>query len=387
MGVILPKPILSKVVDRVGSEIISAGCCCINGYRNTMEDAHVMDVEKHGRMVFGVFDGHSNDKCSNYVAEHLRGKLHALPPLFTDAQLEKVCIEIDEQFLEDVGEGGTTATFCMVEYDPSTNKYSLVIANVGDSRTIVARDGKVAFATTDHKPSNAEEKARIERCGGSVRMNRVDGDLAVSRAFGDGPFKRVAANDLRNQKVIAVPDITRLALNIGDVIVIACDGVFEGNFVNEEVVSLVFSELDAKVLDLGVVSAKVCDMAVRRGSKDNISCMVVQLQPGVQHAATFGHKSFVPGPPYPKTHEASRTAYARMAALAGYSLADALQMRFDLLQSLSRNTMSQLPPIQQLAFSMSDEIDLESERIFFGQGPVPGNEKSFFESLANGGGH
>lgn len=383
MGVILPKPILSKVVDRAGTDLVVCGCCCINGYRNTMEDAHIIQTNPE-RMLFGIFDGHSNDKCSNYIAEHLPRKLNGLPAGFTDAQLEKCCVDIDDQFLEDVGDGGTTGTFSIIEYDAINKKFHVVIANVGDSRTLVARDEKLIFATQDHKPQNQDERARIERCGGTVRMNRVDGDLAVSRAFGDGVFKRFKDGDLRNQKVIAVPDITRLECFPGDVIIVACDGVFEGSFTNEEVVQCVYSFLPAPSGDYGVIGARVVDQAVRRGSKDNISCMVVHFADGTTHVSAHGASSFVPGAPFPKTHEASRTAYSRMAQLAGVTLAEALQMRYELYQAMVTKTLSQLPAIQQVAFDMCDEVDFESERLFFGNGPTPGNEKAFFAALAEG---
>ena len=44
--------------------------------------------------------------------------------------------------------------------------------------------------TTDHKPDHPGEKSRIERCGGTVELAeggvaRVNGNLAVSRGFGD----------------------------------------------------------------------------------------------------------------------------------------------------------------------------------------------------------
>ena len=47
-----------------------------------------------------------------------------------------------------------------------------------------------AGLTTDHKPDHPKERARIERCGGKVEIAeggvaRVNGNLAVSRGFGD----------------------------------------------------------------------------------------------------------------------------------------------------------------------------------------------------------
>lgn len=42
----------------------------------------------------------------------------------------------------------------------------------------------------DHKPNNEEELRRITAGGGWVQLNRVNGNLALSRALGDYVFKR-----------------------------------------------------------------------------------------------------------------------------------------------------------------------------------------------------
>ena len=41
----------------------------------------------------------------------------------------------------------------------------------------------------DHKPGDQLERARIENAGGFVEFNRVNGNLALSRAVGDFAFK------------------------------------------------------------------------------------------------------------------------------------------------------------------------------------------------------
>jgi serine/threonine protein phosphatase PrpC len=41
----------------------------------------------------------------------------------------------------------------------------------------------------DHKPNDEEERKRIIKAGHSVMMDRVDGSLALSRAFGDLEYK------------------------------------------------------------------------------------------------------------------------------------------------------------------------------------------------------
>eukprot|EP00758_Cryptobia_borreli_P003827 Tbor_TRINITY_DN4005_c0_g2::TRINITY_DN4005_c0_g2_i1::g.11848::m.11848 len=380
MGNVLPKPILSKVVNRCGSNRIAGGCVSINGYRMTMEDSHCMVIAED-RMIFGIFDGHSNDKCSQFIAEHLPRRLINEKLPITDETITRICLELDADYLEQCKEGGTTGTFCIID-----NDNQITVANVGDSRIMIIRDGNIKFVTTDHKPQNPEERARIESCGGVVRLNRVDGDLAVSRAFGDGLFKRNEDRRADSQRVICVPEITRTQLEEGDVILLACDGVFESDFSNNEVSDFLSSKLPPLGGDYGVPAACICDQAVRKGSKDNISCMVLQLTDGSSHITTHGASSFVPGPPYPKNHDASKTAYAKMAAIGNSNLVDSLKRRYELFEAHTSGTLSNRPPIDQVAFDMSDEIDVNTESMFWGNGPKGSgmDSTSFYISLAEG---
>lgn len=57
----------------------------------------------------------------------------------------------------------------------------LFFVNCGDSRAVLIRNGQVGFATTDHKPAHPSERERIQKAGGSVIVDRVNGNLAVSR--------------------------------------------------------------------------------------------------------------------------------------------------------------------------------------------------------------
>lgn len=61
---------------------------------------------------------------------------------------------------------------------------------MGDSRAIASVSGRVEPLSYDHKPSNYEEKKRIVAAGGWVEYNRVNGNLALSRALGDFIFKK-----------------------------------------------------------------------------------------------------------------------------------------------------------------------------------------------------
>ena len=76
--------------------------------------------------------------------------------------------------------------------------------NIGDSRSVLCSGQKVAFATSDHKPTNPDERARIEQAGGHVTQGRVNGQLAVSRALGDFELKN--RDDLDPTKQLVSPE-------------------------------------------------------------------------------------------------------------------------------------------------------------------------------------
>lgn len=104
--------------------------------------------------------------------------------------IRKGFLQLDEamRLLPEVQAGdisGSTAVCCLI-----SPKY-LFFANCGDSRAVLSRDAQAYFSTQDHKPANPEEKDRIQRAGGTVMIQRVNGSLAVSRALGDFQYKQV----------------------------------------------------------------------------------------------------------------------------------------------------------------------------------------------------
>lgn len=123
---------------------------------------------------------------------------------------------------------GSTLSICIIDHA----KRQVVSAWVGDSRCAIVRPGGVKGTglTTDHKPQDPEEKARIRQMGGEVV--RLENDvphrvfikggeipgLAMSRAMGDCIAHSVG--------VIHTPGIMRVKLE--DHCVLCCsDGVWE----------------------------------------------------------------------------------------------------------------------------------------------------------------
>lgn len=108
-------------------------------------------------------------------------------------------------------------------------KDRIYCANAGDSRAIIGQTGgRVTALSEDHKPSNTKERTRITKAGHSVMMERVDGELALSRAFGDHQFKDKTNMKAEDQAVTAYPDVSVRARNAADDFVfVACDGIWD----------------------------------------------------------------------------------------------------------------------------------------------------------------
>ena len=122
---------------------------------------------------------------------------------------------------------------------------------------------------------------------------RVNGDLAVSRGFGDAEYKKTGGPGPEDRPVTADPEMGHFECAASDFLLIVCDGVSEGNFSNAEV-----CEHAAKVLkETGGDAAKAAEAVVFRAleaeSKDNISCMIVLL--GGENRPREFQKEFHPG--------------------------------------------------------------------------------------------
>ena len=82
----------------------------------------------------------------------------------------------------------------------------IIVSNSGDSRSVLGLNGGAKAMSYDHKPYNKNEEERIRKAGGTVSMRRVNGDLAVSRAFGDFCYKQANHVGPEGQAVACNPD-------------------------------------------------------------------------------------------------------------------------------------------------------------------------------------
>ncbi|KIZ03468.1 hypothetical protein MNEG_4488, partial [Monoraphidium neglectum] len=154
------------------------------------------------------------------------------------------------------------------------------LAHCGDSRAVLCRKGAAISLTTDHKPDRSDEAARVKASGGRVVFkagtHRVMGLLAMSRALGDHFLRPY---------VIADPEITSFQRSSDDeLLILATDGLWDV-FAAQEAVNLALRSAQrarargaSRTAACRVASGVLMRAAVTRGSRDNITVVVVDLK-------------------------------------------------------------------------------------------------------------
>lgn len=267
MGSLLDKPNTVKHNENGEGNDLQYSVASMQGWRCEMEDAHfaatgLNETKFSDWSYFAVFDGHAGVKVSDFCAKNLMDRILTTDE-FRAAQyipgIRQGFLTLDEDMrslyhrrMEDDDRSGTTAICAFV------SPRHIYIANCGDSRAVVCRNGVPIFSTQDHKPILPGEKERILKAGGSVMIQRVNGSLAVSRALGDYEYKNVKNKGPCEQLVSPEPEIFCLDRDAGDeFMVLACDGIWDV-MTNEDVCSYVQARLRV-TNDLREVSNAVID--------------------------------------------------------------------------------------------------------------------------------
>ena len=285
---------------------VDYGFAARQGKRDYMEDVVLTPKKVAGddEIIFGVFDGHGGKKAAQYAAAHIvthyKQSLHKT----VKNKLIDAFAQTDQAFLNDYSNDRSGTTAIVGVLTKEHGKDIVYLANCGDSRAVVCRNGKVLFATKDHKPEDAKEKNRIMQTRyGFVKGNRVNGCLAVSRAIGDKDFKGFG--------VISRPDVTRLEITQNDCVVLACDGVWDivkNNDVAKDAHKILNRNTQGREEQIGYgektdkggnnsrlqsLVTRLRDFAFNNGSADNISVLAVAL-PKQLESNMFGLEENVP---------------------------------------------------------------------------------------------
>lgn len=163
----------------------------------------------------------------------------------------------------------------------------LYVANAGDSRCIVCRNGKAIDMSVDHKPEDELEMRRIVNAGGKVTADgRVNGGLNLSRAIGDHTYKQNKDMTAKDQMISALPDIRTLTIDSeeDEFMVLACDGIW--NYMSsQEVTDFVKERLNRGVKKLSLICEELFDhcLAPHTGGDgtgcDNMTAIIVKFHP------------------------------------------------------------------------------------------------------------
>ncbi|EPY28180.1 protein phosphatase [Strigomonas culicis] len=287
----------------------------MQGWRNSMEDNHFIHVHLAAgdatEGLFGVFDGHSGKQSADLCSKQLPALCAAKRSGAGAAiDFEAAYLAMDAALQRDVKDGsGCTAVVVHVSAG------AVRCASVGDSRavlcqelvdaaaagaaapgvdevTVAGRTFRVHALAHDHKPEVEAERARIVAAGGFVEDNRVNGQLAMSRALGDFSYKTNQERGVDAQLVIPVPtvlEVPRGAAGVADrFVVLACDGIFDV-LRNEELVRLVLEKKLEAQLDNVQCCEAVCRHCLappdgasgqpsRAEGTDNMTVMIVDLE-------------------------------------------------------------------------------------------------------------
>ncbi|KAK9690843.1 hypothetical protein RND81_09G157700 [Saponaria officinalis] len=246
------------------------GFTLVKGKANhPMEDYHVakfVSVREHELGLFAIYDGHLGDSVPAYLQKHLFANILKEEDFWsdTDRSISKAYESTDQAILNhnpDLGRGGSTAVTAVL-----VDGQKLWVANVGDSRAVLSSKGHAIQMSTDHEPNT--ERGSIENRGGFVSnmpgdVARVNGQLAVSRAFGDKNLKTHLRSD---------PDIKYTDINADtDLLILASDGLWKV-MANQEAV-----DIAKKIKDPLKAAKQLATEALNRDSKDDISCIVVRF--------------------------------------------------------------------------------------------------------------
>lgn len=200
--------------------------------------------------------------------------------------------EEDEAFMNNITDepgkdSGCTAVVALL------HEKELLVANAGDSRCVVCRDGKALEMSFDHKPEDQIEFDRIQKAGGRVTLDgRVNGGLNLSRAIGDHGYKMNKKLPPEEQMISALPDIKKITIGPEDeFMVLACDGIW--NFMtSDQVVEFVQKRIKDATKKLSEICEELFDYCLAPHTKgdgtgcDNMTAIIVQFKPNFTGGAS-----------------------------------------------------------------------------------------------------
>ncbi|PWZ06399.1 hypothetical protein Zm00014a_000931 [Zea mays] len=330
MVIYLSTPKTDKVSEDGANDKLKFGLSSMQGWRATMEDAHsaLLDLD-NDTASFGVFDGHGGKVVAKFCAKYLhREVLHTEAYAAGDlgAAVHRAYLRMDEMMrgqrgwreLQALGDkinqftGITEGLIWSPKASDSNDRHDdwafeegphsdftgpncgstacvalvrnrqLVVANAGDSRCVISRNGQAYNLSRDHKPELEAERERIQSAGGYIKMGHVNGSLNLSRAIGDMELKQNKFLSPDKQILTANPDINIVELCDDDeFIVLACDGIWDC-MSSQQLVDFIREHINTEE-SLSAVCERVLDRCLAPSTMggegcDNMTMILVQFK-------------------------------------------------------------------------------------------------------------
>ncbi|XP_015607488.1 probable protein phosphatase CG10417 [Cephus cinctus] len=162
----------------------------------------------------------------------------------------------------------------------------LYVANAGDSRCVLCRDGQALELSLDHKPEDQPEMQRIVKAGGKVTADgRVNGGLNLSRALGDHAYKQNIELPAQEQMISALPDVRHTTIDPekDEFMILACDGIW--NFMSsQDVIQFVRTRLLQGYKNISHICEELFDHCLAPDTLgdgtgcDNMTAVIVQFK-------------------------------------------------------------------------------------------------------------
>lgn len=240
---------------------VAQGSCSLIGTRQENQDAKLVEVPDeqealvHKGVVACIADGVScsehSQKASQTAVVQFVSDYYATPDSWsTKHSASKVLTSLNSWLYAEgakkaLSHNGLVTTFSCVVLKSNTAH----LFHVGDSRIYRLRDNKLHLLTKDHQRINFGQSAYLTRALG------MDSKLDV--------------------------DYQTLSLREGDRFVLTSDGVHD--YINENT----FAELTqpSHDIDLDDLSEAICQRALKNGSTDNLTCLLLDVIQLPQHSA------------------------------------------------------------------------------------------------------